>query len=103
MLLKTKYWRYFLRFCASTGFEVSTLQEIISSLEQDRAKRVGDYSFLLVSKAKERFGTVYRIEVYHRNELVLKSPVLLRAPLKEYYPHSNISRMKDDVVNKDEI
>jgi hypothetical protein len=83
VLLKTKYWRYFLRLCARTGFEVSTLREIICSLRQGRARRAGDYSFLLISKEKEGFGMVYRIEVYERQELVLKSPVLLHEPLKD--------------------
>lgn len=83
MLLKTKYWQYFLMLCVRTGFEASTLQETISSLRQGRVRRAGDYSFLLVSKEKERFGTVYRIEVYEGKELVLKSPVLLHEPLKE--------------------
>lgn len=83
MMLKTKYWQYFLLLCVRTGLEVPTLQEIISSLQQGRVRRAGDYSFLLVSKEKERFGTVYRIEVYCWKELVLKSPVLLHEPLKE--------------------
>ncbi len=83
MLLKTKYWQYFLMLCVRTGVEVSALQEIISSLRPGRARRAGDYSFRLVSKEEERFGTVYRIEVYEGQELVLKSPVLLHEPLKE--------------------
>lgn len=83
-MVKTKYWRYFIKLCSRTGFEISTLQDIISSLEQDCTKRIGDYSFRLVSKEKERFGTVYRIEVYERDELVLKSPVLILPPLKEH-------------------
>lgn len=84
MLLQTKYWQYFLRLCVRTGFEISTLREIISSLRQSRARRAGDYSFRLISKEKERFGTVYMIEVYEGQELVLKSPVLLHEPLKEH-------------------
>ena len=96
MLLKTKYWRYFLRLCTSTGFEVSTLQDMVSSLEQGCEKRVGDYSFRLVSKEKERFGTVYKIEVYERQELVLKSPVLLHEPQKERRRGSRKSRENDN-------
>lgn len=83
MLLKTKYWQYFLRLCIRTGLEISTMQEIISSLEPGCATKVGDYSFRLMSKENERFGMVYRVEVYEREELVLKSPVLLHRPLKE--------------------
>jgi hypothetical protein len=83
MLLKTKYWQYFLRLCTRTGLEISTMQDIISSLEPGCATRVGDYSFRLMSKENEKFGTVYRVEVYERHELVLKSPVLLHRPLKE--------------------
>lgn len=83
MLLQTKYWRYFLRLCVRTGFETSALQEMISSLGQGRARRAGDYTFLLVSKGEESFGTVYRIEVYEDQKLVLKSPLLLHEPLKD--------------------
>lgn len=82
VLLQTKYWQYFLMLCVRTGFEVSTLQEIISSLRQGRVRRAGDYSFLLVSKENEVFGTVYRVEMYEGQELVLKSPILLHEPLK---------------------
>jgi len=82
VLLQTKYWQYFLMLCIRTGLEVSTLQELVSSLQQGKVRRAGDFSFLLVSKEKEVFGTVYRIEVYERQELVLKSPVLLHEPMK---------------------
>jgi hypothetical protein len=94
MLLQTKYWQYFLRLCVRTGFEISTLQEIISSLRQGRARRAGDYTFVLVSKEEERFGTVYRIEVYEGRELVLKSPVLLHEPLKDRRPGYRMIRRK---------
>jgi len=83
MLIQTKYWQYFLMLCIRTGFDASTLQEIISSLRQGRVRRAGDYSFLLVSKEDEVFGTVYRVDVYEGKELVLKSPVLLHEPVKE--------------------
>ena len=64
MLLKTKYWRYFVRLCENTGFDISTLRHIISTLDVGGEKRIGDYSFRLVAVDEESFGTVYRIEVY---------------------------------------
>lgn len=83
MLLKTKYWLYFLRLCDRTGLDCSTLRELISSLGPGCVKNIGDLSFRLVSSRVERFGTVYSVEVYERQELLLKSPLLLHPPLKE--------------------
>lgn len=83
MLLKTKYWLYFLRLCDRTGLDISTLRNLISSLEVGGVKNIGDLSFRLVSKRIEKFGAVYRVDVYEREKLVLKSPVLLYPPLKE--------------------
>lgn len=101
MLLQTKYWQYFLMLCIRTGFEASTLQEIISSLRQGRVRRAGDYSFLLVSKENEVFGTVYRVEVHEGQKLVLKSPVLLHEPLKERRPRHRKHGRRRDVTDVD--
>lgn len=87
--------------CIRTGFEASTLQEIISSLRQGRVRRAGEYSFLLVSKENEVFGTVYRVEVHEGQKLVLKTPVLLHEPLKERRPRQRKHGRRRDVTDVD--
>ncbi len=100
MKLHTKYYMRFLWLCRLTGLADSQMRTFIASLLPGGQKRLGDYTFKLLSVKRAGKDIMYSVEVYiddnnddrkSSNRLVLKSPILLYTPSRNIKRWTNVS------------